>query len=150
MVKLGFTLLKSEDSSVRPPNSWELDTPLFAQQYAEQILRARWPEKEALIASQAPSAFYYAEQVIKGRWPEGEPEIATDADFASRYAALTKKRFKLGEPAIMGDPRELDYYRDVLAVNDPEGLAEFELEHGDWAPDTVAEAALDKARSLCQ
>ena len=38
--------------------------------YANDVIKGRWPEAEAVIAQNANAASWYAEDVIKGPWPE--------------------------------------------------------------------------------
>ena len=120
---------------------------------AKNQLRRRWPEAEPVILKSPHWAMAYAIDVIKGRWPEAEPTIASSIYDAREYAIQALRgRFELGEPKIMTQEFHGDdgpsRYVDMLKRSDPEGYEAFTLEHGDWAPDKVAEAALLKAR--CQ
>tara|TARA_B100001013_G_scaffold112876_1_gene64879 strand:- start:1024 stop:1917 length:894 start_codon:yes stop_codon:yes gene_type:complete len=46
------------------------------------------------------------DKILKGRrWPEAEQLIATDANAAFEYSAVIGRRWKDGEPAIMGNQR---------------------------------------------
>lgn len=57
-------------------NKWELEDlakdPEYAYQYADLVLKARFPEAEPAIAKVPDTAFQYAKNVIKGRFPEAE------------------------------------------------------------------------------
>lgn len=106
---------------VRPPTSAELNDPESALDYAEHVLGAKFPDGEEAIARDSWTASYYAKYILKGRFPEGEKAIFTSWNRG-------------------------DDYTKFLQLNDPEGYAEYQLEHGDWAPDKVAEAALVLAR----
>ena len=45
----------------------------------------RFPEAEPYILKDPEGAYLYALNVIKGRWPEGEAVIATDSRAAKKY-----------------------------------------------------------------
>ena len=105
--------------AVRPPTGLEIRDPSAAYWYARNVLKGRFPEGEAAIAKEPETAALYADKVVKGRWPEGEAAIATDPDCKSWYARS-------------------------LRGHDPAGYEEFQLEHGDWVPDKVAEAATSR------
>ena len=60
--------------------------PLYAYDYAIDVIEGRWPEGEKAIASDPGYAYLYASHVIKGRFPEGEKAIASDPDYAYDYA----------------------------------------------------------------
>lgn len=74
--------------------------PMFAQRYAQFILRARWPPEpvgqlaELTIASHAQSALAYAKLTLRGRWNESTPvgaraqaSILKTAETAMAYVA---------------------------------------------------------------
>jgi hypothetical protein len=61
--------------------------PYWAYMYARHIIKGRWPEAEATIAT-SPWGFPYAWHVIGGRWPEGEATIAKDPIWAEKYLEL--------------------------------------------------------------
>jgi hypothetical protein len=46
--------------------------------YAEEVIKGRWPEAEKFILKDAHSCLKYAEEVIKGRWLEAETVILKD------------------------------------------------------------------------
>lgn len=136
---------------VRSPTDIERTSPGYAFKYAFSVVNGPCPELEDVIASSATSAYHYALDVLLGPFPKGEPAMATDSDVAECYARrVLKGRFPAGEAAIMAEPRDLRMYKRMLDEDDPEGLAEFDLEHGDWVPDKVAEAALAQARKTFQ
>jgi hypothetical protein len=59
--------------------------PYWACWYAYNVIRGRWPEAEATIASDPCCAYWYAHNVIKGRWPEAEATIASNPHWAHWY-----------------------------------------------------------------
>ena len=74
-----------EARKVRPPTKRELTDPEKAYLltdpekayfYAERRM-VRFPEGEAVIATDPYWAYHYARHIIKGRFPEGEAAIAT-------------------------------------------------------------------------
>lgn len=106
--------------------------PQFAQDYAVDIIKKRFPKGEAAIATDANCSFKYAKFALKGpfklgepaiaksptfsvqyamyiledRFPEGEAAIAKDAFWSETYAMhIIKGRFKMGESAIAADRR---------------------------------------------
>ena len=82
-----------------------IESALYSYLYAKDILRGRFYEGEAVIATHPTFAARYAADVIKGRWPEAEATIALDAEQAFNYAQdVVKGRFELGEPAISTNP----------------------------------------------
>ena len=64
----------------------------------------------------AEDAFLYARDVIKGRFPEGEAIIATDPRYAYCYSRdVICGRFENGESIIIIVPKYAYYYaRDVV------------------------------------
>ena len=55
--------------------------------YAERRM-VRFPEGEAVIATDPYWAYMYARHIIGGRWPEGEATIAKDPIWAEKYLEL--------------------------------------------------------------
>jgi hypothetical protein len=56
-------------------------------------------------------AVLVTDKILKGRrWPEAEQLIATDANAAFGYSAVIGRRWKDGEPAIMGNQSLWDRY----------------------------------------
>jgi len=53
--------------------------------YAENVIKGRWPEGEAVIAKDAQYAYHYAKDVIGGRFPEGEKVILSDECYKELY-----------------------------------------------------------------
>ena len=132
---------------VRPPTETEITAPCAAYSYAHNTLHGRFPDGETALSGDSFYAFAYANYVLKGRFPAGEAAIAKDAYVSFQYAVgVIRDRFQIGEAAIAKDQRYATQYAAWLKVQDPEGYAEFQLEHGDWVPDKVAEAALEAAR----
>ena len=130
----------------RNPDHQELTDPVYAYRYAAYVVKGPWPEGEAVIAKKASTAFHYANSVLHARWIPGEAVIANDPDYAWRYAIdIVWRRWPLGEPAILTDPDAIDLYTKMLRRLDPEGYAEFQLEHGDWTPNKVEEDGFSSA-----
>jgi hypothetical protein len=79
-------ILGEASRSVRPPTKKELTDPRSAFNYAKYVLKGRFPEGEAAIATDDTYyAYEYARDVIGGRFPEGEAVIATDPYRAKDY-----------------------------------------------------------------
>lgn len=89
-----------------------IESPEMALRYALDLGR-RVPELEAILSSNAYTAFYYAENVVKGKWVAGEAIIATFAPYAYGYAFLLNDKFELGEAVIAKDA----YYAYCYAKN---------------------------------
>ena len=93
----------------------KLTNPKTAYEYAENVIKGRWTEGEAVIASNPKYAYYYAKNVIKGRWHEGEAVIASDPCYAYKYARdFIKGRWPKGEAAIASDPKYANEYANFL------------------------------------
>jgi hypothetical protein len=76
----------------------------YACEYARNILHGRFPAGEAAIATDANNSYLYARYVLKGRFPEGEAKIATNGRNAYEYAKnILHGRFPAGEEAIAAD-----------------------------------------------
>jgi len=72
-------------------------------------------KREHLWKQSAECAYSYAYQIIKGRFLEGEATIATSAQWSYWYAVdIIKGRFPEGENVIATDPVELTYYKEFL------------------------------------
>jgi hypothetical protein len=56
--------------------------------YAQEVIKGRWPEGEAVILRDPGTSLRYARDIIKGRWPEAEAIIATDPHCAERYVDM--------------------------------------------------------------
>lgn len=56
------------------------EDPASLTEYAEDILRQRWPEAEPLILNNTWNAYLYAREVIRGRWPELEKILLRSGD----------------------------------------------------------------------
>jgi hypothetical protein len=52
-------------------------TARYAYYYARDVIKGRWPEVEAVIATDPEWAYLYALNVVKGRWLEAEATIKT-------------------------------------------------------------------------
>lgn len=144
-----------------PPTTEEMRTPYGVYMYVANVLKRRWKEQEAYIATESEAAYFYAKDIIGGRWPEGEPAIAQDPAWGCMYAQRTlRKRWPEAEPAIL---RSITYaemyavrvvrtrwpacepvieqwqsvlqtYLANLSSTDPEGYASYLMERGDWRP----------------
>jgi hypothetical protein len=103
----------------------EIAGPAFAYRYARNIIKGRWPEREAAIAKDPSPAYAYARDIIKGRFPEGEAAIAKDPELAYLYARdIIKGRFPEGEAAISKNISfAYEYARYVIRGRFPEGEA---------------------------
>ena len=84
-----------------------------AYYYARDVINGRWPEVEAVIATDPEKAYRYALNVIKGRWPEAESVIATNPYYAYAYAHdVINGRWPEAEARIMTNP----YYAYLYAL----------------------------------
>lgn len=64
-----------------------IKTAAEAFDYARDIIKGRWPEGEAIIASDIYYAYYYSQVVIKGRFLEGEKTILKASGWRQNYLA---------------------------------------------------------------
>jgi hypothetical protein len=104
-------ILGEATRKVRPPTKKELTGPYDAYWYAIRVLKGRFPEGEAAIATVPAPAYGYARDVIGGRFPEGEAAIATHPDYAYFYAEdVLKGRWPEGEAAIATVPHRAKEY----------------------------------------
>ena len=72
-----------------------LKTAFEAYYYAANVLKAPFPEGEALIATDAQWSFIYAKDILKAPFLLGEKAIATDAKYSCNYAKeILKKHYK--------------------------------------------------------
>ena len=98
MMNYAETVIRGRWPAVEP---FFMRSPVYAYGYANNVIHGRWPAAEAVIASEPEWAYRYATDVIKGRFPAGEPVIASDPNWAYRYAKnVIKGRFPAGEPVI--------------------------------------------------
>ena len=81
-----------------------IQDPWAALYYATKLIKGRFLEGEAAIATNPIASYKYATEVIKGRFPEGEAVIATSpgyAGYAVDYAInVIKGRWPEAEEAI--------------------------------------------------
>ena len=96
--------------------------PVSVVEYAETVIKGRWPEAERVIATDPNSSFRYAYDVIEGRWPEAEKVIATDPKSAYEYAKyVIKGRWPEAEKVIATDPiSAYEYAKYVIKGRWPE------------------------------
>lgn len=91
----------------------------YALQYADFVLRNRFPDGEFVIATDAKSSYWYAVSVLKGQFELGEKVIAESTEYAFCYALnIIKKQFKLGESAIAKDEWLSYRYADEVLKRD--------------------------------
>jgi hypothetical protein len=89
----------------------------LAYEYAQSVIKGRWPEAEPVIAKEPhwAWAYNYAKNVIQGRWPEAEPVIAKDPYYAVKYALeIIKGRWPEAEPVIAQSPYYAVKYADEV------------------------------------
>ena len=86
-----------------------------AVEYAVKVLKAPFPEGEALIATSVDNAHRYAEGVLQAPFPLGEAVIATDAEYSYYYATqVLQAPFPLGEAAIAKDAHYFKKYKELF------------------------------------
>ena len=74
------------------------------------ILKRRWPEGEAAIATSPLRSYYYAHDILKGRFPEGEAAIAQNPNYGYWYACdIIKGRWLECEEALS----QSEHYQDL-------------------------------------
>lgn len=102
-----------------------IKTPKDAFAYAHNVLKAPFPEGEALIATSAEWSYKYAEDVLKEPFPLGEAAIATHSTYSYRYAQdVLHAPFPLGEKIIATDAQYSYHYAvNFLKAPFPEGEA---------------------------
>jgi hypothetical protein len=110
--------------------------------YAEEVIKGRWPEAEKLILKDAHSCLKYAEEVIKGRWPEAEKVILKNAileddDLCFAYALnVVRGRWEEYERAIIDDPYCCyQYARGIIKGRLPEHMHTAMVMHSFSEPD---------------
>jgi len=54
-------------------------------QYAELVIKGRWPEAEHILFKNPKRAYWYAADIIKDRWPEAEPYIKKNPAIWQEY-----------------------------------------------------------------
>ena len=88
----------------------------YALQYADFVLRDKFPEGEPAIATNAKSSYWYAYSVLHGPFLLGEKAIANDIEYSFCYALnIIKRQFELGEHTIAKDEyRSSRYAHEVL------------------------------------
>ena len=81
--------------------------------YVVDVIKGRWVEAEPVIAKYAYHSYKYA-FAIRQPFPEGEEVISKDSACSYQYACFViKKRFIMGEPAILHSAYA-KYYRDFF------------------------------------
>jgi hypothetical protein len=61
------------------------NSPWLAYKYALDVIKSRWTEAEAVIATSPCWSCWYAIEVIGSRWPEAEWVIAAEREHANVY-----------------------------------------------------------------
>lgn len=109
-------------------------SPIYAYDYAKNIIKGRWPEGESVIKRRPYEAYQYSLYMLRldphwqyksGRWPDAEPYIMKDSDMANSYAGdiLAKEptwphkngRWPDAEPIIKKNPyAAYDYAMRIL------------------------------------
>ena len=116
--------------------------------WAPPVTEAQVPVRPPTRAERTDpwSAYRYASNRLHGRWPEGEAVIATDAKAAANYAYFClHRRFPAGE-SIMRGTIYWEGYIDMVRTADPAGFLDLAMTDGDWVPSKIAEHALGVAR----
>ena len=116
--------------ATRPPTSLELSDPCMAYRYARLVIKGRFQEGEAAIATDKYWSYNYALQVIEGPFPEGEAAMATDPFCAYDYAMdVIKGRFPEAEEAMAKDP---EYSKKYLKLFPDAKIEWYAREWIDW------------------
>ena len=107
--------------------------------YAEEVIKGRWPEAEKVLLKDADSCFEYAKEVIKGRWPEAEKVLLKDKDKSPclAYAVyVVHGRWEEYERAIIDDPHDCyEYARCIIKGRLPEHMHTAMVMHSFSQPD---------------
>lgn len=112
--------------------------------YAQVVIKGRWPQAEAVIQSDLRAALTYARDVIGDRWPEAEAALASDGDLAVQYAReVVKGRWEAAEAAILTSPRAAATYADAV-LNSPWPEAESAISNHGIAAAGYAERILKR------
>ena len=86
-----------------------------AVDYAVDVLKAPFPEGEALIATDAYYSYAYADCVLKASFPLGEAAIATNAQYSYEYSQdVLHTPFLLGEAAIATNAHIFKMYKELF------------------------------------
>lgn len=92
--------------------------PVYAAQYAQDVLKGRFIEAEPYIIQDPQVAYYYFQHIMTPigtdpvRWPEAEASFATVPKIAYDYAVhVIDDRWPEGESAIKQDPKLWDTYK---------------------------------------
>jgi lambda repressor-like predicted transcriptional regulator len=101
----------------------QTNSPTLAFNYANSVIRGRWPEGEDLIATDSINSYNYSASVLKGRFLKGEDAIATNPRIIYNYVQyFVKGPFPKGEDAIATDAQSSFYYaRDIIKGPWPKG-----------------------------
>ena len=115
--------LKKDPAWEYPNGRWPeaelniMKDPLFAYDYAKDVIKGRWPEAESIIMKKPSAAFMYAMYIINGRWSEAEPYIMEDLFMALQYAKnVIKGRWHEAEEYIKNDWAVWDDYKQEFGV----------------------------------
>ena len=111
--RLGFRMTRFQEAA--------LQSPRMAGFWSANVMNARWPEAEGVIATDPEAAYFYAIKWIKAKWPEAEPAILTSPRFAALYAQFVlRERWPEAEPVICQDEGwARDYALRILGYKYP-------------------------------
>lgn len=123
-IELKAKLIKLLEKATGKPMS---SMPELSLEYAQEVVKGRWPEGEKSIASHATSAMSYAKDIIKGRWLLGEQAISRHPIKAVEYAKdVVGGRWPEAEGTIKSSPvAALLYARYVIKGRWPEAESMF-------------------------
>lgn len=116
-----------------------LEEPFHAMEYARSVVKGRWPEAEAIIATHPYTALNYAKLMngrkrVKERFTAGEPAILEEAETSIAYAKnIIKGRWPEGEPYMINDvtwtaKHWTRRYAEIAGYTDPGSWAQRQRE----------------------
>ena len=89
-------------------------SPYYAYMFAINILKGRFPEGEAAIATHPKWATAYADRILLRRFPEAEPTILKNPKWAFFYAKdVLKQRWIEAEDIIQTDTDHWKWYTSI-------------------------------------
>lgn len=92
---LAYKLAAHADRRISYLEPTIMKDPFYIYNYAQHIVRGRWPEAEPILMKDGKYAYFYAKFIIKGRWPEAEPYIKQDSDWWGDYEDYFHRRGEL-------------------------------------------------------
>lgn len=105
-----FLLMYSEDNKLSKDDISELEDIIkgnreLAFDYANYIIKRRFPKGEDSIAKNSFNSLIYAEKIIKGPFPKGEDSISESPENSYNYAVnVIKGMWKKGHEVISQNP----------------------------------------------